>query len=120
MKKKFLNPLTLICSLLFVVAFIAADLNGKWVGVISIPGGQEIDVSYNFKVDGEKLTGTASSPSGDVSIDNGKINGDKFSFSVNVNGTEYPHTGKLYQDSCGMDLDFGGAKSHFVIKRPKQ
>jgi hypothetical protein len=58
MKRKLLNPLALIiCSFLFVIA-IAADLNGKWVGVISIPGGgQDLDVAYNFKVDGEKLTG---------------------------------------------------------------
>jgi len=119
MKRKLLNPLTLICSLLFVVAFITADLNGKWIGVINVPGGQQLDVSYTFKVDGEKLTGTATSPAGDVSIDNGKVNGDKFSFSVNVNGTNYPHTGKIYADSCGVDIDFDGAKSHFVIVRSK-
>jgi hypothetical protein len=120
MKRKLLNPLALIiCSFLFVIA-IAADLNGKWVGVISIPGGgQDLDVAYNFKVDGEKLTGTASSPTGDVPIENGKISGDKFSFSVNVNNTDYPHTGKIYADSCAVDIDFGGAKSHFIIKRAK-
>lgn len=120
MKRKLLNPLALIiCSLLFVIA-VAADLNGKWVGVINIPGGQDLDVAYTFKVDGEKLTGTATSPTGDVPIDNGKISGDKFSFSVNVNGTDYPHIGKIYPDSCALDIDFGGVKSHFIIKRPKQ
>lgn len=120
MKRKLLNPLALIiCSFLFIIA-TTADLNGKWVGVINIPGGsQYLDVAYNFKVDGEKLTGTATSPSGDVPIDNGKISGDKFSFSVNVDNTVYPHTGKIYADSCAVDIDFGGEKSHFIIKRPK-
>src|ERR1700760_1415304 len=121
MKRKLLNPLTLIiCSFLFVIA-LAADLNGSWVGVIVVPGNaQEFDVSYDFKVDGTKLTGTASSPAGNVTIDNGKIDGDKFSFSVTVQGTDYPHTGKLYADSCAMDIDFGGVKSHFKIVRPKK
>jgi len=119
MKRKLFNPITLICSLLFVVAFIAADLNGKWVGSINVPGGQQLSVSYTFKVDGDKLTGTATSPAGEVPIDNGKVDGDKFSFSVNVSGTDYPHTGKLYADSCGIDIDFGGAKTHFVVVRPK-
>jgi len=120
MKRKLFNPIALvICAFVFVIA-IAADLNGKWVGVIAIPGGNNLDVSYTFKVDGNKLTGTATSPNGDVSIDNGKIDGDKFSFSVNVGGTDYPHVGKLYADSCAVDIDFGGAKTHFVLTRPKQ
>ena len=37
--------------------------------------------------------------------------------SVNVSGTDYPHKGKAYPDSCAMDIDFGGSSSHFVIKR---
>lgn len=116
MKKKFLTTTALLCC--FVLCFaIIADLTGKWTGIIATPDGQQISVTYNFKADGNTLTGTAESPQGTVPIDNGKINGTDFSFSVNVSGTDYPHTGKFYTDSCGMDIDFGGQKTHFTIKR---
>jgi len=119
MKRKSLSLIALAGTLVLFVAFIAADLNGKWVGQLSIPDGSSIDVTYNFKVDGNKLTGTGSSPAGDVNIDNGKIDGDKFSFSVNVNGQDFPQTGKLYADSCGLDVDFGGTKVHMRLIRAK-
>jgi hypothetical protein len=116
MKKNFLTTTALLCC--FMVCFaIVADLTGKWTGTITTPDGQQLPVTYTFKADGTTLTGTAESPAGVVPIDNGKIDGDKFTFSVNVSGTEYPHTGKIYADSCGMDIDFGGPKAHFIIKR---
>jgi hypothetical protein len=75
MKRRLINPLALVIGALIFVIAIAADLNGKWVGVITVPGGSDLDVSYNFKVDGTKLTGVATSPNGDVPIDNGKVDG---------------------------------------------
>jgi len=116
MKRRILIPGALIAFALFVMAVIA-DLNGKWKGAIKTPDGNEIQVTYNFKVDGDKLSGTADSPAGSVTIDNGKITGDTFSFKVTVDGNDYPHKGKFYTDSCGMDIDFGGQSSHFVVIR---
>ncbi len=116
MKRKLLIPGALIAFALFVMA-VAADLTGKWKGVIKTPDGNELQVVYTFKVDGDKLTGTAESPAGLVSIDNGKITGDTFSFKVTVDGTDYPHKGKFYTDSAGLDIDFGGQSTHLTIKR---
>jgi len=119
MKKKLFNPLAIICCFLFTITVIAADLNGKWTGVIQIPGGNDLPVNYTFKVDGNKLTGIASSDAGDIPVENGKVDGDSFSFKVNVNGTDYSHTGKVYADSCSLDIDFGGQKVHTVLKHAK-
>ncbi|TWR26437.1 glycoside hydrolase [Mucilaginibacter pallidiroseus] len=119
MKRRFFTTALLVCCVVFAMAAVFADLNGKWSGVINTPDGQALDVSYDFKVDGEKLTGVAKSPMGDVAVENGKIKGDDFSFTVNVSGTDYPHKGKVYADSCGVDLDFGGASTHFTLKRAK-
>jgi len=116
MKRKLLLTTALLSCFIFVMAAIA-DLTGKWKGVIKTPDGQELPVTYNFKADGVVLTGTAESPAGSVTIDNGKITGDTFSFKVTVDGTDYPHKGKMYTDSCGMDIDFGGQSTHFTIKR---
>jgi hypothetical protein len=116
MKRKFLILAVLIACAVFIMA-VVADLTGKWKGVIKTPDGNELPVTYNFKADGDKLTGTAESPAGTVSIDNGKITGDTFSFKVTVDGTDYPHKGKMYADSCGIDIDFGGATIHTTVKR---
>ncbi|HEY4324744.1 MAG TPA: hypothetical protein VGN20_12185 [Mucilaginibacter sp.] len=116
MKRKIFVSTALLCCFIVLVAVIA-DLNGKWTGTIKTPDGQDLPVTYNFKVDGNKLTGTAESPAGQVTVDNGTIDGNDFKFKVTVDGADYPHAGKLYADSCGMDIDFGGQKSHFTLKR---
>lgn len=116
MKRKiFITALLSCCFMLCFAAFAALD--GKWNGSIATPDGQSLNVTYTFKADGEKLTGTAVSPMGEVNIEDGKIKGDDFTFKVNVSGTDYPHKGKVYADSCAMDIDFGGSSSHFVVKR---
>ena len=47
--------------------------------------------TFTFKVDGEKLTGTAKSEYGESEIQDGKVQGDDISFveSVNYGGTTY-------------------------------
>jgi hypothetical protein len=81
------------------------------------PDGNDLNVFYNFKVNGDTLTGTAESPEGVVPIDSGKVAGNTFSFQVTVDGNAYPHTGKLYDDSCGIDIDFGTQWVHTTLVR---
>jgi hypothetical protein len=116
MKRKLLIATALLSCLIFIMA-VVADLSGKWKGTIKTPDGNELQVVYNFKADGDKLTGTAESPAGTVNIDDGKITGDTFSFKVTVDGADYPHKGKMYTDSCGIDIDFGGATVHTTVTR---
>jgi hypothetical protein len=116
MKNKLFNPIALACCSLILMA-VLADLNGKWTGTITTPDGNDLEVTYNFKVSGDTLTGTAESPAGVVTIDNGKVSGDTFSFKVTVDGNDYPHTGKVYNDSCGLDIDFGSQIVHTTLKR---
>ena len=116
MKRKFFNAIALGCCFIFIMA-VAADLDGKWTGLIKTPDGNELNVRYNFKVDSTRLTGTAESPEGIVPIDSGKVVGDSFSFQVTVDGTDYPHKGKIYGDSCGLDIDFGSESIHTTLFR---
>ncbi len=112
---KFLKPAALSCAFFFVV--LLANLDGKWKGSITTPDGGNFPVSYNFKVDGATLTGTAESQEGTATIDSGKIAGNDFSFSVTVDGKTYPHTGKVYDDSCSIDINFGGPMVHTTLLR---
>ena len=116
MKRRLLNSIGLAGCLFFIMA-VAPDLNGKWKGVIKIPDGDELNVIYNLKADSTALTGTAESTFGIVPIDSGKVMGNNFAFQVTVDGTDYPHKGKIYGDSCGLDIDFGSQTVHTTILR---
>lgn len=117
MNRSKFNPIAYCCGFLLLLIATFADLNGRWTCTIRTPDGEEIQAVYNFKVNGDTLTGTAESPEGVVTIDNGKVNGDNFSFKVTVDGVDYPHAGTVYKDSCGLDIDFGSAKVHTVLLR---
>ena len=116
MKRKLFNSIALCCCFIFLMA-VLASLDGRWTGVVKTPDGNELNVIYNFKTDGDKLTGTVESPSGVMSIDSGKVAGNTFSFQVTVDGNDYPHKGTIYDDSCGLDIDFGGQLMHTTLVR---
>ena len=49
----------------------AADISGKWTAQVPGRDGQTRETTFNFKVDGEKLTGTTTGMNGDVPITDG-------------------------------------------------
>ena len=118
MKRKIFTTTALVCC--FMVCFaIIADIAGKWTGTLKTPDGNEIPLTYTFKLDSGKVKGNVESPQGTIDITDGKINGNDFTFSLSVNGTDVKHTGKFYPaaDSIGMDIDFNGSKLHTTLKR---
>jgi hypothetical protein len=119
MKKKIIATVLLLRCFLGGFATIA-NLNGKWAGLLKTDQGYEYPLLYNFKIDGDQLTGTAKTPKGNMPINDGKIEGDKFTFNVIVNGLEIDHTGKFYGDSVGVDISLGDARSHATLKRANQ
>ena len=73
----------MMLTLLACAAF-AADITGAWSGNMTM-GDNEFTLTYNFKQDGGKLTGTVLTPHGDpLPLVDGKVDGDKISFAVNV------------------------------------
>lgn len=70
-------------SLLVAAVALAADVTGKWAAQVPGRQGATREVVYNLKADGDKLTGTASGFQGqDMQITDGKIEGDKISFTT--------------------------------------
>jgi hypothetical protein len=62
----------------------AADVDGRWTGSMTTPGG-EVPVTFVFKAEGEKLTGAMIGMGGnEIPIADGKIEGDKISYSVSL------------------------------------
>jgi hypothetical protein len=114
-----LLTLTLLC----LVTAYAADPTGKWTTTISTQIG-ELAYTYNFKADGDKLTGKASSQFGDVEISEGKISGDDISFVENINfdgnAIRIEYKGKVTGDEIKFTRKVGDfATEEFVAKRAK-
>jgi len=68
--------------LMLATLAMAADVTGKWTAQVPGRGGQTAETTFNFKVEGDKLTGTTSSQMGESAIADGKVSGDEISFSV--------------------------------------
>jgi len=115
MKKRFSMMALLVCSV--AVAFAAfADLNGKWTGTLKMAD-FELPLTYTFKVDGENLTGSITTPQGELPLSNGKIKGNDFTFSLDIGGNPMPQTGKYYGDSTVITSEFQGQKTHIKLTR---
>ncbi|MGA2675088.1 MAG: hypothetical protein ABSE99_17875 [Terracidiphilus sp.] len=81
----------------------AADVTGTWSGDMKTPDGNSFHISFMFKQDGAKLTGTVQGPRGDpIEIADGKIDGDKLSFTVSFNGMTIQHEGVLHDDEIKL------------------
>jgi hypothetical protein len=77
---KFFAVLTLVLG--FSVAALAADVDGKWTGNVTTPNG-DLAVTFNFKADGAKLTGSTTGFDGaEVPISDGKVDGKNITFKV--------------------------------------
>jgi cytochrome c biogenesis protein ResB len=116
MKKMFFLSAILLCSVAVCLA-TTMSLNGAWYGTLKTDDGTEYPLQYKFKVDGDKLTGTAKGPHGDLPILDGKINGNDFSFSVTLEKMYLEHSGKIYPDSISLNIEAGDNKAHTVLKR---
>jgi len=61
----------------------AGDVSGTWNGSMAF-GDNQFPLTYRFKQDGAKITGTVTGPGGDLPLADGKIEGDQISFAVTI------------------------------------
>jgi hypothetical protein len=113
------KKLLFVTTILMIAAFglLAADVSGKWVAEQpGRNGGPPRQITFTFKVDGSKLTGTVSQPGRngnmDADITDGKVDGDNISFKVTRTmgdqqmTTEY--TGTVSGDSINLKMNMNG------------
>lgn len=96
----------------------AAGIDGKWKASFEGPNGK-MEILFSFKAEGKILTGSVTSPMGELAITNGKIEGNEFSFDMDMNGTAIPHKGKVDGDTITMKVtaeNFPG-NGEMVLKR---
>jgi len=83
-----------ILILLFSVALFAANVEGKWYATIETDNGP-YSFTAEYVVKGDIITGTLSSDAGSVEIANGKITGDEFEYTFEIDYNTIKHKGKL-------------------------
>jgi len=112
---------SLLTALMVAAALVAADVAGKWKAEFTMPDGQTRTSLFTFKVEGDKLTGTVSSPRGDAPIQEGKVSGDEISFVVvrEFAGHEVRihYKGKVSGDELKLTVEFGERSFEMTAKR---
>jgi hypothetical protein len=116
-----MSSITRLVFIVFAVAacLIAADLNGKWTGVLK-GGNGDLDTTLTLKVDGEKLTGTVTNMYGEEQITEGSVKGDEIVFTIIAGGGQFKlvYKGKVETNQIRFKVtvgDFG--ESELIAKR---
>jgi hypothetical protein len=102
MKKLLCICAALMMALGTLTAHAATSITGSWTGEMN--GGQGgFQLTFTFKQDGATLTGTVSGGQGDpIAISEGKVDGDKISFKVVIQGgTTITHEGTIVASADG-------------------
>ncbi|HET9744100.1 MAG TPA: hypothetical protein VFP97_00220 [Chitinophagaceae bacterium] len=86
------------------------NIDGNWKGTRETPNGT-FELNYTFKADGKTLTGMLKGQFGEIQLENGKIDGNKISYSITFNGTTVESTGEiLNEDEILIKNQFGEMK----------
>jgi hypothetical protein len=81
-----------------LTTFAQNTLDGNWKGSRETPNGT-IVINYTFKVEGDQLKGTWKTEFGETAIENGKVDGKKFSYSISFNDMTIKSTGEVVNEN---------------------
>jgi opacity protein-like surface antigen len=119
------NTFFILAALLAAMAApaLAADISGTWTASIDTQIGVQ-NYTYDLKVEGSKVTGTAKSQNGESKIQDGAIKGDEITFVENMDfdgqAVKIVYTGKIAGDEIKFNRKVGDfASEDFVAKRAK-
>ena len=95
MMKYFITAAFLVGCL---TAFAQNGIDGTWKGTRETPNGS-FEITYTFKVEGSELKGQWSTTFGTAALQNGKVDGKKFSYTISFNDITINSTGELVNDN---------------------
>lgn len=90
--------LTLLLLIGGLTTFAQNTIDGNWKGTRETPNGT-FEVNYTFKVEGNQLTGTWKTQFGESKLEDGKIDGKKFSYSISFNDMKLNYTGEVVNEN---------------------
>lgn len=104
-------------GVLTVSVACAQDITGHWTGKAM----GQYNVAYDFKVQGNTLTGKDTHPDGSVSdISNGVTGADTLAFDVPVQDAMTHVTGKIKGNTITLSLSVQGNNLNFDIKKEEE
>jgi hypothetical protein len=105
-------------ALMLAVSSIAlcADVTGKWKASLQGQNGT-MEILYDFKVDGSKLTGTVASPRGETAITEGKVEGNDISFVIATDDFRAVNKGTISGDEIKFKIEAGERTFEVTAKR---
>ena len=114
-------PCAVLALLASAALAVAGDVSGTWKMSFQTPDGQTRESTMKLKVEGAKVTGTISSQAGEREISDGKIEGDKLTFSrnVNFNGNEFTmkYDGKVSGNEIKFNVTAGERSFEMTAKK---
>jgi hypothetical protein len=106
-----------VLTLLAVSISFAQGINGKWKGQMQSPNGP-VDLVFNFKADGDTLSGTVEGPMGELPISKGTITDSTFYFEVNAGQMTIQHQCTFMTDSISMKVPGMQGDTLEIILKP--
>ncbi len=73
-------------------------IDGNWKGTRETPNGT-FEIFYTFKVEGTELKGTWKTQFGETALQDGKVDGKKFSYTISFNDMTIKSTGELINEN---------------------
>ena len=108
---------------LFAFTFLAAaaEVNGKYTGEMTTQRGPQT-MTFNFKTTGTTVEGTTTGRGGETPLAEGKIDGDKITFSVTRQGRDgtpqkTTYTGTIKGDSIELTFEGRGGPQTLTLKK---
>ena len=124
MKRIFFSSVMVFIFLLGISATASEGITGKWQASMGPDG--DMVITFDFKVNGDQLTGTVSTPMGDQEISNGKVDGNSLSFETKMMDSTIKHTGKLDGEVIKLKVEMPeggpggpGGPNEITLKRVK-
>ena len=98
-----------------LTTFAQNSIDGNWKGTRETPNGS-FEVNYTFKVEGSQLTGTWKTQFGEAKLEDGKVDGKKFSYSISFNDTKLNFTGEVLSEN---ELSIKSERGEMKLTRVK-
>jgi opacity protein-like surface antigen len=102
-----------------VASALAADVTGKWKASVQGPDGQNMEITFDLKADGGVVTGTSTTSMGSMDISDGKLDGDKISFTVANDQFKVVHQGTVSGDEMKLKVEMGDNTFDITAQRAK-
>jgi hypothetical protein len=90
--------LTAVFMIGCMTAFAQNTIDGEWKGTRETPNGA-FEINYTFKAEGSVLKGTWKTQFGEAPVENGKIEGKKFSYTISFNENVINNTGEILNEN---------------------